>query len=379
MALPVETQVRYWTVAAVVFFGALWLLGDVVLPFILGAALAYCLDPVADWLERIGLSRVWSVVVITFAALMVFVVAALLVLPALSRQATALVETAPELFRNLQAFVTERFPALMEENPQIQEALASIGQTIQERGGQLLNSIVSSLSGLVNVLLLVVLVPIITFYLLLDWDRMVAQIDELLPRDHAPTVRVLAGRIDTTLAAFIRGQGTVCLILGIYYAVGLGLVGLNFGLVIGAIAGLLTFIPYLGAIVGGGLAIGVAFFQYWNGVSTPLPDGGVETTTDWLRIGIVAAIFFSGQFAEGNILTPKLVGSSVGLHPVTLLFALSAFGALFGFTGLLIAVPLAAALGVLARFAVEEYKKGLLYQGASGGAQQSDDLDKEVD
>jgi predicted PurR-regulated permease PerM len=186
--------------------------------------------------------------------------------------------------------------------------------------------------------------------MLLDWDRMIARIDALLPRDHAPVIRRLASEIDQTLAAFIRGMGTVCLILGTYYAVALMLVGLQFGLVVGFIAGLVTFIPYLGALIGGALAIGLALFQFWG---------------DWLSIGLVAGIFVVGQVIEGNILTPKLVGGSVGLHPVWLLLALSVFGALFGFVGMLVAVPVAAALGVVARFGVDQYLDSRLYRGLS--------------
>lgn len=161
-------------------------------------------------------------------------------------------------------------------------------------------------------------------------------------------VRDIASQIDRTLASFIRGQGTVCVILGTYYAVSLMLVGLNFGLVVGFIAGLITFIPYVGALVGGVLAIGLALFQFWG---------------EWGWIAAVAGIFALGQFLEGNILTPNLVGSSVGLHPVWLIFALSVFGSLFGFVGMLVAVPVAAMLGVIARFAIAEYKKGRLYKG----------------
>jgi predicted PurR-regulated permease PerM len=205
--------------------------------------------------------------------------------------------------------------------------------------------------SLVNVIVLIVIVPVVTFYLLLDWDRMVARIDALLPRDHAPTIRHLASEIDHTLSSFVRGQGVVCLILGTYYAIALALVGLQFGLVVGFVAGALTFIPYVGALVGGVLAIGLALFQFWG---------------DWWWIVAVWAIFQSGQFVEGNILTPNLVGSSVGLHPVWLIFALSAFGALFGFVGLLVAVPVAAIIGVLVRFALGRYKESLLYTGVAG-------------
>jgi predicted PurR-regulated permease PerM len=229
-----------------------------------------------------------------------------------------------------------------------------------------LNGILSSALGLINILVLLIIVPVVAFYMLLDWDRMTAKIDEMLPRDHAETVRTLAREIDATLASFIRGQGTVCLILGTYYAVALIVAGLNFGLIVGFIAGLITFIPYVGALVGGALAIGLALFQFWGAVE--ILDGDTATyATDWLRIGIVGAIFGFGQFLEGNILTPKLVGGSVGLHPVWLLFALSVFGSLFGFVGMLVAVPIAAMIGVLTRWGLGQYKRSLLYRGTSKG------------
>jgi len=221
---------------------------------------------------------------------------------------------------------------------------------VQARGGEILNGLLTSAMGVINLLVLFVVVPVVAVYLLVDWDRMVARIDELLPREHAPTIRQLAREVDRTLASFVRGQGLVCLILGTYYAVALALVGLNFGLVVGAIAGLVTFIPYVGALVGGVLAIGLALFQFWG---------------EWVWIGAVAGIFVAGQMIEGNILTPRLVGSSVGLHPVWLLFALAVFGALFGFVGMLVAVPIAAMLGVFARFGISRYQKSALYQGTA--------------
>jgi predicted PurR-regulated permease PerM len=184
--------------------------------------------------------------------------------------------------------------------------------------------------------------------MLLDWDAMIAKVDSWLPRDHAPTVRRLAAEIDKVMAGFVRGQVSVCVILGTFYSIALMLAGLQFGLIVGAIAGAITFIPYVGSLVGGTLAIGLALFQFWG---------------DWVQIGIVAAIFALGQFFEGNILSPKLVGGSVGLHPVWLLFALSAFGSIFGFVGMLVAVPVAAMLGVLTRFGIERYRQSLLYRG----------------
>jgi len=348
MALPARQQLKYWGIAAAVFLFVLWWLGDVILPFILGGAIAYCLDPLADRLQRLGLSRVAATSVITVIAILLFVVLALLVIPTLINQAVGLVESAPKIATNLQTFLTERFPDLIDEGSVLRKSLVGIGETVRDRGGQLLNGLLASVGGIVNVLVLFVIVPVVAFYLLLDWDRMVAKVDAMVPREHVGTVRRIANDIDSTLAGFIRGQGTVCLILGIYYAGALALVGLNFGLVVGAIAGFLTFIPYVGALVGGALALGLALFQFWG---------------DWLWIAVVAAIFFSGQFAEGNILTPKLVGQSVGLHPVWLIFALSAFGAVFGFVGLLVAVPVAASLGVVIRYGLSQYKQSLLYRG----------------
>ncbi|MEM7718382.1 MAG: AI-2E family transporter [Pseudomonadota bacterium] len=348
MALPVETQVKYWGIATAIFLFVMWALGDVILPFVLGAALAYCLGPIADWLENHGFSRGWATGIITFFATLIFVIAALLVVPMLLRQATELIAVAPEMASNLQSFLVERFPELGDANSTIRRSLASLGTNIQNRGDELLNAVLSSFSGLVNIVVLFVIVPVVAFYLLYDWDHMVARIDALLPRDHAPVIRDLAHKIDRTMAGFVRGQGTVCLILGIFYAVALMAVGLNFGLVVGFIAGALTFIPYVGALVGGILALGLALFQFWG---------------EWLWIALVWIIFQAGQFVEGNILTPRLVGSSVGLHPVWLIFALSAFGAVFGFVGLLVAVPVAAMIGVLVRFGLEQYKDSRLYKG----------------
>ena len=350
MALPVRDQVRYWGVATAVLVLALWFLGDVLLPFLLGGAIAYFLDPVADRLERLGLSRTAATVTIAVFGVLAFVIMALLVIPTLIQQALQLFNIAPTLARNLQTFLTDHFPSLLDNGSAVRKTLTSLGEVVQSRGGELLNSILSSAMTVLNIVVLIVVVPVVSIYMLLDWDRMVDRIDGLLPRDHAPVIRRLASEIDKTLASFIRGMGTVCLILGAYYAIALMLVGLQFGLVVGFVAGLITFIPYLGALIGGALAIGLGLFQFWG---------------DWVSLGLVAGIFVLGQVIEGNILTPRLVGGSVGLHPVWLIFALSVFGTLFGFVGMLVAVPVAAALGVLARFGVEQYTDSRLYRGLS--------------
>jgi predicted PurR-regulated permease PerM len=346
--------VRYWGIAALLFLAALWFLGGVILPFVVGGAIAYFLDPVADRLERLGLSRTLATATITLVALLVLVVALLLVIPALVGQAVDLAEAAPELVQDAMTELTKYYPDLIEADSPIRRNIAGLAEMMRDRLLPMVDAVLSSALGVVGFFVFILVVPVVAFYLLLDWDRMVAQVDALLPRDHAPTVRRLAREIDAVLAGFVRGQLTVCAILGTFYATGLVLVGLDFGLVVGATAGLISFIPYVGVIVGGALAMGLAVYQFWS---------------DPLMIGAVAAVFVAGQVLEGNFLVPKLVGGSVGLHPVWLLFALSAFGSVFGFVGMLVAVPVAAALGVLARFGVQQYSASLLYRGAAGRAE----------
>ena len=356
MALTVSSQLRYWGIAALIFGLLLWLLGDMLLPFILGGAVAYCLDPIADRLQRWGLSRLVSTSIITLVAMLVFLLAILLIVPLLVEQAIALFNIAPAISTKLWGFLTTRLPDLLDNSSSIRQSLTGLGETIQSRGGDLVNGLATSLSSIVNILVLIVVVPVVSFYLLLDWDNLVAKIDELVPRDHVNNVRRLGREIDATLASFIRGQGTVCFIQGLYYAIALMLTGLNYGIVVGFLAGIISFIPYVGALVGGGLALGLGLFQFWG---------------DWTSIGIIAVIFTIGQVLEGNFLTPKLVGKSVGLHPVWLIFALSVFGGLFGFVGMLVAVPVAAMIGVVARFFIAKYKASLLYRGLST----EDDID----
>ena len=348
MGLPVKDQARYWGIAAAVFFVLLWFFGDVLLPFLVGGALAYFLDPVADRLQRAGLSRVMATSVISVLALLMVVLLVLSVIPTLIAQLTALVNAAPDIAQKLQSFLIDRFPQLSDETSTIRQTLAQLAATIQSKGAQVASGLLNSALGVISAVVFIVVVPVVAFYLLLDWDNMVSRIDALVPQDHKATVRSLALQIDKVLAGFVRGQVSVCLILGTYYSVALMLAGLQFGLIVGAIAGTITFIPYVGAVVGGMLALGLALFQFWG---------------DWLSIGLVAGIFGIGQFLEGNVLTPKLVGKSVGLHPVWLLFALSSFGSIFGFVGMLVAVPVAASIGVLTRFGVTQYQSSLLYRG----------------
>lgn len=356
--MPIQLQGRYWAIVAALFFVTLWYLGGVMLPFLVGGALAYFLDPIADRLERLGLSRTVATIVISVAAFILVILLVLAVIPVLVSQLTALINAAPAMSSQFQAFLVSRFPQLTDSTSVMRTTLAEIAQAIQARGANLAQGVIASLFGVVSWLLFIVVVPVVAFYLLLDWDHMIERIDELLPRDHAPVIRTLAREVDAVLAGFVRGQVTVCLTLAVYYASALMLAGLQFGLIIGAIAGAITVIPYIGALIGGALAIGLALYQFWG---------------NWVAIGIIAAIFAFGQFMEGNVLTPRLVGRSVGLHPVWLIFALSLFGGLFGFAGMLVAVPLSAALGVLARFGIAHYQHSLLYLGQSAGKRDGED------
>ena len=351
MALSRGEQLRYWGIGAIVFVAFLWLVGDTLLPFLVGMTIAYFLDPVADRLEASGFSRLWATVVITAGVLFVATMTLVILIPLVIDQTQALIAAAPGYADTLRTWLEGRFPDLLEEGSAVQVALSQTVETVRARIPDIANSILASGIAVLDFFILLVVAPVVAFYMLMDWDRMVATIDGWLPRDHRATIRSLARQVDDVLAGFVRGQLTVCLILGSFYALGLTVVGLQFGLVIGLFAGLISFIPFVGSIMGGALSIGVALFQFWD---------------EPVWIAAVGAIFVIGQTVEGNVLTPKLVGGSVGLHPVWLMFALSAFGALMGFTGLLIAVPVAAVIGVLARFAIGTYMSGRLYRGIEG-------------
>ncbi|MFN4058706.1 MAG: AI-2E family transporter [Roseinatronobacter sp.] len=346
MALPVQDQVKYWTIASIGFGVVLWFLGDILLPFVTGAAIAYFLNPLVSRLTEHGLPRALAVSLIMSVMIGAVVLALLLVIPTVVGQIIGLTQTAPELLRQVQAFVTENFPAAAAFEETLKSSLVTMGEAIRDRGAVLAQGVLRSLTSVLGVVVFLLVAPVVAFYLLLDWPRLLQSVDDLLPRQHAPTLRLLGRDVDGAIAGFVRGQITVCLILAAYYATALGLAGLQFGIAIGVMAGLVSFIPYIGAILGGVLSVGLGLWQFWG---------------DWGAIGLVVGIFAVGQVLEGNILVPRIVGSSVRLHPVWLLFAVSAFGALFGFTGMLIAVPVAAAIGVLVRFGIGQYMGSRLY------------------
>ncbi len=346
-------QVLFWLLSFAAFVLFLSVFQNILLPFVAGMALAYLLDPIADYLEEHGFGRIWATVTILLLFLIIFVTALVVLLPILGRQLIAFLEYLPELAANLETLLRDalgpqldRISNLSGQGQQIDWG-AFVGQAANFVGG-LLSSIWSGGQALISIIGLAVVTPVVAFYLLLDWDSMIERIDSWLPRDHQKTIRTLVSDMDAVVAGFVRGQVLMCIILGTFYALGLLLIGLKFGLLIGLTAGLISFIPYVGAIVGFGLSIGVALVQFWP---------------DFFMIGAVLAVFVLGQFLEGNVLQPKLLGGSVGLHPVWLMFALFAFGSLLGFVGMLIAIPAAAVVGVLARFALKQYLASSLYAG----------------
>ena len=351
-----QKQVTFWVIAFLILILVLWLLSPILLPFIAGLVLAYFLDPVADALERLGLPRLMATAAILLLSILLLVFIGLLIVPILGDQIVKFAGDLPSLMQSLLARFNDVAPqwikdAIAKSGTDVQGSISDIAGKAAGWTATLLASIWSGGMALVNVLSLMVVTPIVAFYLLADWDHLVAKVDGWLPRDHAASIRSIFTDIDSALAGFIRGQGTVCLLLGMYYALALTIAGLKFGLVIGLAAGLLSFIPFVGVLVGGLVAIGVGLVQFWP---------------DFTSILIVVGIFAVGQFIEGNFLSPKLVGSSIGLHPVWLMFALFAFGYVFGFVGLLLAVPMAAAAGVLVRFALNQYLASKLYRGIPG-------------
>jgi predicted PurR-regulated permease PerM len=351
--MTLQKQVTFWLVTLAVFILILWLLRGMLLPFVAGMALAYFLDPVADRLERLGLGRLPATLLIVGVFLLGFVLSVILLAPLLTSQLIAFIQGVPDYVMSLQNLLTSEnrqwlTPMLGNWLPDVQKSLSEL---VTQGARWLLASLQGLWSGgtaLISVVSLIVVTPIVAFYLLYDWERMISAIDSWLPLKHRDTIRELAREMNMAIAGFVRGQAGVCLILASYYALGLILVGLNFGLLIGSMAGLFSFIPYVGSLAGFLTATGVAFVQFWP---------------DWHWVLAVMAVFAIGQILEGYILAPNLVGHSVGLHPVWLMFALFAFGYLFGFVGLLLAVPLAAATGVLTRFALRRYLASPFYTG----------------
>jgi len=350
---------RFWLAAAAVFLLLLWLLNDILLPFVVGIVVAYFLDPVVHRLQRLGLSRAMATAAVTIMAVLLTVAVAMAILPPLFGQVQALIVKIPE-------YVVK---ASMRIQPLVEPLMHKLGmqplsvQDLQAKAAQWAGSalaVAGSVAGqvaqrgvaIINLLGLLFITPVVTFYMLRDWEKVLAAIDGALPLDHADTIRKLARESNAAIAGYLRGQALVCLCLGSIYAIGLSLVGLQFGLVIGVIAGAISFIPFVGTFVGAVMALGMALAQF---------------PPEWMGVAKVAAVFLFGQTMEGNVLSPKLVGDRVGLHPVWIMFALLAGGSLFGFVGVLVAVPTASVIGVIVRHLIGRYRESAIYRGSTPG------------
>jgi len=276
----------------------------------------------------------------------------MLLVPLLTEQIVSLARLVPDLVESLRTTVEPFLKELKADIPpealdKVRENISGIAKNGAKVFTGLLGNLWSGSLAFFNVLSLLVITPVVAFYLLRDWDLIVARIDSWLPRGSATVIREQFHNIDQTLAAFVRGQATVCLVLSMFYGIGLSMIGLKSGLLVGIGAGFISFIPYVGASIGLSIGLAIALFQF----------------PDLLPIMLVVGVFITGQTAESYVLTPQLVGDRVGLHPVWIIFALLAGGALFGFTGVLIALPVAAVIGVLVRFSVDQYLASPLYTG----------------
>jgi predicted PurR-regulated permease PerM len=347
-------HLRFWLIGAAIFVALLWLLGDVLLPFVAGIAIAYFLDPVVAWLEKPLRSRTWATVVTLVLVTLVAIGIVLAIAPLVADQAQSLADKVPHyvsrLYQRFQPLIEplrERLGMTPGGSANLEDAAGMAGNVLKVVG-TFLTGLLSRGFAVLNLLAVVFLTPVIAFYLMRDWPHFVETCDGLLPRNQAPAIRQIARDSNRAVAGYVRGQAIVCLALAVFYSVALMILGLDFGLIIGLIIGIIAFIPFVGSWIGAILAIGMALAQF---------------PPDWVKVALVIVVFAVGQFLEGNVLTPKLVGDRVGLHAVWLMFALLAGGALFGFVGLLISVPVAAVLGVVVRFLIARYRDSAYYQG----------------
>jgi len=358
--MTLQNQLKIWIGMAVVSILLLWVLRGILLPFIVGLTLAYLLNPLVGQLQRLRLSRGWATAIVLGTVIVIIAGAFFLIVPLLTQQAIGLARRLPGYVNQLQDLVNRWAPEISawlgaERAAQVQNGLAELLTRGFDLIGTLTGQLAQSGLTLINAISLLIITPVVAFYLLVDWDKMVGGVETLLPREYRIEIMGVLSEIDRSMSGVIRGQGSVMLVLSFYYAVGLTMTGLSFGLAVGIIAGLLSFVPYVGFLTGFVLSVGIALVQFWP---------------NWIMVLVVLSVFLVGQFLEGNVLYPKLVGTSIGVNPVWLMFALFAFALLFGFVGLLLAVPLAAIAGVLTRFAVRKYKQSALYlgRGGDGGA-----------
>jgi len=355
--MRIDRRVVFWVGALVVVLALMFVFSSILLPFVAGAALAYLLDPLANWFERQGFSRFAATMTLLVLFIVVLIALSLLVLPILVNQLLLLAENIPYYLARIDVLISSILQSSWAQSlgvdpAAVRTSLAGLFNQGATWVATLITGLWSGGLAIINILALLVVTPVVAFYLLYDWDRMIALIDSWIPRDSVGEVRMLAREIDRVLAGFIRGQALVSLTLGTFYAAGLVVLGVNFGFLIGLVAGIVSFIPYLGSTLGFVVSVGIALLQFWP---------------DWIMPVATATLFILGQLFEGYILQPYMIGTNVGLHPVWLMFALFAFGVLFGFVGLLVAIPIAAAIGVLVRYALSRYLASPLYRGSGQG------------
>ncbi len=335
----------YWVggvgVAALLFY----LTRGILLPFLAGLAIAYFLDPVADKLEARKVPRSLAAAMVISLFFLLIIAILLAFWPVLQSQIVAASHTLPKTLANLRPWLNEMMLTLSERfgsdlSTDVDGLVANFSGEILAKVRDAATSALKSGLALFNLLSLALISPVVAFYLLRDWDRIVDKIDGWLPPASGTTVRALATKVDTVLAGFVRGQLLVSTTMGVLYGVGWALTGLDFAIVLGVLAGVLSFVPFVGALFAAGVAVAMAFGQ-WG--------------FDPLQIALVAGVFLVVQTIEGAFLTPRLIGERVGLHPVWVLFAVFAGGEVMGFVGVLIAVPAAAAIAVLVRFYIDQY------------------------
>lgn len=353
----IRNQTLFWLMMIALTVGFVWLFQGILAPFLLGLAIAYLLNPLVSKISGKGMPRWLSVLLILCTFLVAVIMLLAVLVPILAREIGQLLEVLPSWIHSAHQYLMHqavRFGIDADFEPAGPATAQQIVDNLQGRAGQLFQAGKGVLSGIVaggmavaSFVAFVFLMPIVAFYMMVDWPKLTNKMDGLIPRHNAGAVRELLSDIDDTLAGFIRGQLSVCLILGLYYGIALSIVDLRFGFAIGMMAGVLSIMPYVGSGIGIITSLAVAWF----------------TTHDLGMVGIVAAIFGVGQFVEGNFLTPKMVGNKVGLHPLWVIFALMAGGAIAGFVGMLIAVPVAAVIGVMVRFALKQYRHSQYYMG----------------
>ena len=344
--------VFFWLISLALVIGLMFLLKGILLPFIASMVLAYFLDPVVEWGEKKGLSRTLSVVLLILFVGLVFIGAVALAIPILENQITSFVAKIPEYTNRIWVYVhpilnkiKENVPAAEFDN--LKETAASYVGSGMKMLLSVLQNLISGGFALFNIASLLVITPVVCFYLLRDWGKVTSFFKGIVPEYAKETVQEQISAIDTILSGFIRGQAMVCLFLAIFYSIGLSLAGLDLGIVIGFLTGILSFIPYVGCLSGFVVSMLLGLAQY----------------ADLWNLLWIVLVFGIGQILEGYVLTPNLVGDKTGLHPVWIIFALLAGGYLLGFLGILIAVPTAAVIGVLTRFTVSRYKQSSFYKG----------------